>query len=217
MPGAIHTVTPTSITAARATVPPSVVVPAIADVSNGDNTPIFAYLQERFSHRLDRIAHAGSTPGYGTAYRHCMQEKHFTAICNMLGLDLSGRTFTPVIINEQLSISYEDIVRCTGLNKKTLSTARTWVGKARVARRRLARHLLERDALGGASTLTAEEKEEEDKLRRLSKVLHVMLVESDISDEFLTDETGCPESSAFGMKFETFKSEVADVLVAVSD
>ncbi|KAJ6570007.1 hypothetical protein B0H10DRAFT_2238005 [Mycena sp. CBHHK59/15] len=109
-----------------------------------------AFLRNRFATRLERIRISQITP-YGTAYRHCMQEKHIIAICNSLGINLNLRAFAPVTVEGGLEISFEDVVHSAGLNHNTFAGTRTTVNKAREARRLLARYIRVRDSGGHVS------------------------------------------------------------------
>ncbi|KAJ7741797.1 hypothetical protein DFH07DRAFT_777984 [Mycena maculata] len=162
-----------------------------------------AYLRAQFGNRLALIQKAG----YGTAYRHCMQEKHFMAICNTLGLNLNLRQFVPVAIPGGPETSYDDVVLAAGLNPNTFAGTRTTVAKARDARRRLARYK--------SAAERGEHRLEENKHSQFLKflpVLDAMLRESDIDDSYLTDTTGSPEAEALAYRVEEFKASLAEVL-----
>ncbi|KAJ7655710.1 hypothetical protein DFH06DRAFT_1132791 [Mycena polygramma] len=200
---AAHPVAPLAPSAAAA-------LPAAEGTADEDGRPavdplVMAYLQQHFAYHLGRISHAG-TAGYNTAYHRIMEAKHFVAICATLHLDMSPRGFAPVTVEGGLSISYSDVVQTAGLNFSTLGTARTWVTKARDARRRLASYVrasvAEREAIPRINAAT------DAKFQKFLPVLDVVLMESDIGNEFLTDESGSAESTALKMNFAPFKVDV---------
>ncbi|KAJ7774174.1 hypothetical protein DFH07DRAFT_767383 [Mycena maculata] len=186
-----------------------VAVPAIESEMYVDPA-VAAYLRNRFATRLQSIVRAGNASGYGTGYRHCMQEKHFMASCNMLGLDLAQRRFAPIQVNN-LAISYHDVVQTAGLNKKTFATARTAVGRAREARHRLGWYFSSQNvpAVPLGDDL-------EVRLERVNKILKAMLGESDIDDHFLSDETGSVEAEAIKPSFERLKADTSLVLQSLT-
>ncbi|KAJ7237554.1 hypothetical protein B0H12DRAFT_1075544 [Mycena haematopus] len=187
--------------------PPSIPASTGTDTS-AVNPAVAQYLRNRFQLRFERIAHAHTAPRLGQAYRHIMQEKHILAICAMLGLDLSSRVFAPVQV-EGHTITYADVIACAGLKKKTFATARTAVGKAREARRLLAQLFR---VSNGSITQTGLAPATATQFLRLTEILSVMLVESDIDERFLDDESGRPETEALTMPFEKFKADVGQVL-----
>ncbi|KAJ6554684.1 hypothetical protein B0H19DRAFT_1263000 [Mycena capillaripes] len=166
---------------------------------------IARYLRQRFANRLERIVQAGRAR-CAQAYRHCMQEKNVMAICDALGLDLTRRSWVPVNVPGGLVIGYSDVVVTAGLVQKTFSTVRTAVDRAREARRLLARYFLSRGQ--GEPRPEDISEEMETQFRRLNDVLKVMLVESDIDESFLHDESGSAEAEALNMSFATFQRDV---------
>ncbi|KAJ7776598.1 hypothetical protein DFH07DRAFT_766792 [Mycena maculata] len=172
------------------------------------------FLRTRFSARLELIQKA-QTSSYGTAYRHCMQERHFMVIANALGLNLNLRAFAPVIV-EGVQIHYDDIVLVAGLNLNTFGGTRTTVTKARDVRRRLARYKrgVEIGSIqpvpNGILPDGAEENQHQ-LFMGFMPVLDAMLRESDIDDSFLTDTSGSPEAEALTMKVEAFKALLTKV------
>ncbi|KAJ7614212.1 hypothetical protein B0H17DRAFT_1220653 [Mycena rosella] len=180
---------------------PPTMPPATA---TGHTNDAVTYLVSRFTQRLTAIR-ALSDSSYGSAYRHIMQEKHFMSISNAVGLNLNTRIFAPVTVEGGLSITFDDVVSAAGLNLRTFGGTRTTMGKAREARRRLARYI--RDG-----TPVAEDAD----LRRIHQVPQVMLHEPDIDEGFLTDTTGTAEAEAITMTYETFKGKLAYVLNMLS-
>ncbi|KAJ6466469.1 hypothetical protein C8R45DRAFT_1106705 [Mycena sanguinolenta] len=172
------------------------------------NSGLAQLLRARFQRRFDRIAHAQTAPRLGQAYRHIMQEKNVVAICSTLGIDLSARVFTPVEL-EGYTVSYDDVLAVAGLVKKTFGTARTAVTKAREARRLLAQLF---GMPNGTAAQVALAPAITSRFSRLHQVLSVMLVESDIDERFLDDQSGRAETEALTMQFREFRSDVALVL-----
>ncbi|KAF8188551.1 hypothetical protein K438DRAFT_1972254 [Mycena galopus ATCC 62051] len=176
--------------------------------SDGTISAAEAYVKEHFSQRLERIHHAHAIT-CGTAYRHCTEEKNVIAICNTLGLANTNRGFSPVVING-IRIAYEDVVSAAGLKKNTLGGVRTQVGKAREARRTLARTV----SLHHSGWTAANEAEAALELRRreVLEIFSALLREGDIADVFLEDVTDSPEARALRLSYEDFKTDIANVL-----
>ncbi|KAJ7437675.1 hypothetical protein B0H11DRAFT_2197046 [Mycena galericulata] len=205
---------------------PSIPMPPVPAASHasatGSPTPnsvapaCAAFLQDRFSNRLALIQAAQTAP-YGTAYHHCMQERHFMAICNSLGLNLNLRVFTSVSVEGGLQIHYDDVVATAGLNVNTFGGTRTTVTKARDARRRLARYKRGIDTHSILPLANEEGSNESwhDVLISFLPVLDAMLRESDIDDSFLSDTSGSAEAQAIGMGVEAFKAKLAKVMRAL--
>ncbi|KAF8145147.1 hypothetical protein K438DRAFT_1782182 [Mycena galopus ATCC 62051] len=196
LPPASDNITPVSVPATRA---PSASDDAIS--------PAEAYVKEHFAQRLERIRHVHEL-ACGTAYRHCTEEKNVIAICNTLGL-ANNRGFSPVVLHG-IRIAYEDVVCAAGLKKNTLGGVRTQVGKAREARRTLARTLRLHDGTWTA----ANEAEAALEMRRrdVFETFSALLREGDIADSFLEDATDSAEARALRLSYEDFKTDIADVL-----
>jgi hypothetical protein len=169
-------------------------------------TPIAEYLRDRFAQRFERISYI-KTLACGTAYRHITEEKQVNAICQALNLNLNQRHFAPVT-TEGREVAYDDVVRAAGFNSNTFAATRTAVNKAREARRRLSRYFNNRTQ--GTVLAVAEEEQ----LANILRELDVLLRESDIAEEHLTDLVGL-EGVAINMSYETFKANVKVVLDAL--
>ncbi|KAJ7889362.1 hypothetical protein B0H14DRAFT_3429672 [Mycena olivaceomarginata] len=170
-------------------------------------TPQETYLWSHFKRRLQIIVDIRSSP-CGTAYRHCTEEKHFVSICTSLGINLSAPQFAPVTVPNGLSISYDDVVRASGLRKATLAGILTYVGKAREARRQLARLIRQQ-------TVPSNEQEAFRQLERreLLETLDVLLQEGDIDESpRLQEDDNLATARAFAMNYERFKADTKKVL-----
>ncbi|KAJ6598816.1 hypothetical protein B0H10DRAFT_2231417 [Mycena sp. CBHHK59/15] len=200
--GAPTTSVPAPATAAPAP-GPAAGPPATADA-------VALYLQTRFADRLARIHHARTIP-CGTGYRHCTMEKHVMAILNGLGVNLTEREFYPVTVDNRLSIGYDDVINVAGLNKSTFGGTRTNVGRAREARRSLARHFRERSQARWAAA-NEEEALKEMARKELLETFDALLGESDIDDFFLEDDSGSAKYRAITMSYEGLKTQTNNVL-----
>ncbi|KAJ6574026.1 hypothetical protein B0H10DRAFT_2236818 [Mycena sp. CBHHK59/15] len=200
--GAPTTSVPAPATAAPAP-GPAAGPPATADA-------VALYLQTRFADRLARIHHARTIP-CGTGYRHCTMEKHVMAILNGLGVNLTEREFHPVTVDNGLSIGYDDVINVAGLNKSTFGGTRTNVGRAREARRSLARHFRERSQARWAAA-NEEEALKEMARKELLETFDALLGESDIDDFFLEDDSGSAKYRAITMSYEGLKTQTNNVL-----
>ncbi|KAJ6560962.1 hypothetical protein B0H10DRAFT_2240200 [Mycena sp. CBHHK59/15] len=200
--GAPATSVPAPATAAPAP-GPAAGPPATADA-------VALYLQTRFADRLARIHHARTIP-CGTGYRHCTMEKHVMAILNGLGVNLTEREFHPVTVDNRLSIGYDDVINVAGLNKSTFGGTRTNVGRAREARRSLARHFRERSQARWAAA-NEEEALKEMARKELLETFDALLGESDIDDFFLEDNSGSAKYRAITMSYEGLKTQTNNVL-----
>jgi hypothetical protein len=94
-------------------------------------------LSTRFSTQHTRLTEL-RTRSYGTAYQHCLIERHIMSVCAALGIQL-GRHITPALV-EGVAIRPEDVARWFGIVPATFSTMRTEFKLASVVHRILRQH-----------------------------------------------------------------------------
>lgn len=97
-------------------------------------TPIHQILSTRFALAFNRLADLRHQP-YGTAYDHCLCERHVMEICTTLNIQRGGTEGSTII--DDVRITRDDVADWLGIPHNTFSGMITEFKNARMAHRLL--------------------------------------------------------------------------------
>ncbi|KAJ7780602.1 hypothetical protein DFH07DRAFT_765129 [Mycena maculata] len=204
----------TSLAVAAPIIHPNLPVAPPPTPANGTSHALNGYLELNYAARKDQLTALLNMPGYQSAYKHCLIERHIMSVCNALGIIFSARQIVAAEVEFEgltVYICPDDIALWMGILPGQFATCRTEVTAARAAHlllRQLAQHELQ-----GRTVNPPMEPRHHTLLGTLGSMMSTRILwPIDPTSGYMgVGDSQAGDANAVRMKIATLKQQVAEV------